>query len=46
MHAALLFKGGISFFLTIDIPVKVPGISLKITDQAMLLPNISFHFTP
>ena len=39
----------VSFFLTIDVLIKVRGISLNITNQiihveVMLLPNIGFDF--
>ena len=47
----LFFKGGIPwvFFLTVYVTIKIPRISLHITNQVihiqiMLLPNIGFDF--
>ena len=49
----LFFKGGIpwvSFFLTVYVTIKIPRISLRITNQVIhiqivLLPNICFDFS-
>ena len=48
--SCLFFKGGVPFFLTIYVMIKIPGISLHISNQVihiqvMLLPNISFDFS-